>query len=113
MKADHEQDVCNRETLSICVAVWGEQKFTPQYADITQHFIHSRAQAIADICIRFYPEDQQNKASELSGWIDTMTDGHWQRMHLFPQTCNRDSALQETMGFLAHILPEHFAPLPD
>jgi len=108
--ADFDEAVCNRETLSVWFSFWGEQKFTPQYASITQHFDHNRVDKIEEICKKLFPGDAQDQAIELAGWIDTLTDGHWQRMYLFPNTCNRELAIQETLSFLGRILPEHFAP---
>lgn len=108
--ADFDEKVCNRETLSVWFSFWGEQKFTPQYANITQHFDRSRVETIERICKRLFPANAQDQASELAGWIDTLTDGYWQRMYLFPDTCNRETAIQETLRFLGRILPEHFAP---
>lgn len=110
--ADFDEVVCNRETLSVWFSFWGEQKFTPQYADITQHFDHSRVDAIEKICKQLYPADDQDQAADLAGWIDTLTDGYWQRMYLFPDTCNRETAIRETLRFLGRILPEHFAETP-
>ncbi|SHJ09167.1 transcriptional regulator, TetR family [Shimia gijangensis] len=110
VNADFDETVCNRETLSVWFSFWGEQKFTPQYADITQHFDHNRVDAIELICKRLFAVNRQDQARELAGWIDTLTDGYWQRMYLFPDTCNRETAIQETLSFLGHILPEHFAP---
>lgn len=106
--ADFDEVVCNRAMLSVWFSFWGEQNFTPQYASITQQFDQNRVSAIEEICREFFDEGQKSKATNLAEWIDTLTDGYWQRMYLFPNVCNRQTAIKGTLAFLAEMLPDHF-----
>ena len=108
IEADFNEDICNAESLSIWFAFWGEQNFTPQYASITQQFDLNRGGAIREICRAFFPDDQAAAAEAVADWIDTLTDGYWQRMHLFPEASPKETALAGTRAFLARILPDHF-----
>lgn len=108
IEADFDDEICNRELLSVWFSFWGEQNFTPQYASITQQFDNNRVSAIEEICREFFVEDGQARAREMSEWIDTLTDGYWQRMYLYPGICSRETALQGTYAFLSRMLPDHF-----
>lgn len=108
VEADFDDAICNREILSVWFSFWGEQNFTPQYASLTQHFDHNRVEAIEQICREFFAPEKQDKARELSEWIDTLTDGYWQRMYLYPETCSRETAIEGTRSFLSRVLPHHF-----
>ncbi|WP_127112594.1 transcriptional regulator BetI [Shimia sediminis] len=108
--ADFDESICNRASLSIWFAFWGEQNFTPQYASITQRFDNNRTEAIEKVCQELFPTEDRAKAQELSRWIDTLTDGYWQRMHLFPESCSREMAIKGARDFIERMLepfPEH------
>ncbi|MBW7920785.1 MAG: TetR family transcriptional regulator C-terminal domain-containing protein [Rubellimicrobium sp.] len=108
VEADFDADICNKDSLSVWYAFWGEQKFTPQYSDITREFDLNRTEAIREICRALFPEDQADVAESVAIWIDMLTDGYWQRMHLFPVRCTRETALEGARAFLARMLPAHF-----
>lgn len=108
IEADFADDICDKESLSVWYAFWGEQSFTPRYSGITRQFDLNRTNAIREICGAFFPDDEADAAEALSTWIDMLTDGYWQRMHLFPERYSRDEAVEGVRAFLARVLPEHF-----
>ena len=107
IKADFEPEVCNPEALSIWFAFWGEQNFTPQYAEISAQFDRNRATALQQICRKLMVGSPAGKADEMGAWIDTLTDGFWQKLHLFPEEFSREDALSATLSLVAQLLPEH------
>ncbi|MFT7594454.1 MAG: TetR/AcrR family bet gene transcriptional repressor [Paracoccaceae bacterium] len=111
IKADFAPSVCNPEALSVWFAFWGEQKFTPQYAEISAKFDHSRAVAIRNICRELLGGDMAAQADGIADWIDTMTDGFWQKLHLSPNDVNRKDAIEKSLAFVAHLMPEQVARL--
>ncbi|WP_241525661.1 TetR family transcriptional regulator C-terminal domain-containing protein [Pseudophaeobacter leonis] len=108
IEADFAPDICNSETLSVWFAFWGEQKFTPQYAEVTEEFIARRTQAIREICAELVPEDPTH-AVQAAEWIDSFTDGCWQKLHLFPKDYSREHALETTFGLLRTLFPDEAA----
>lgn len=107
IKADFEPSVCNPEALSVWFAFWGEQKFTPQFAEITETFDRTRAEALREVCDRLM-EGSEGPASELvAEWVDTLTDGYWQKIHLFPNAVVRKDAIVATLELVARLLPNH------
>ncbi len=110
IRADFDPAVCNPEALAVWFAFWGEQKFTPQYADTTTEFDLRRSEAIQGICARLRPDDPET-ARNLAEWIDTLTDGYWQHLHLYAQQISLEDALAGSVRFLIAQLPEHAARL--
>lgn len=110
IRADFDKKVCNPESLSVWFAFWGEQKFTPQYEEITREFDLRRTEAIKKICLRLLPNDAE-RALDLAQWVDTLTDGYWQHLHLYSGQYSRQDTLAGTVRFLCAQLPEHAAAL--
>jgi TetR/AcrR family transcriptional repressor of bet genes len=105
VRADFHPNVCNPAILSVWFAFWGEQKFTPQYGEITSEFDENRLRAIRGICANLLPGDAA-RAANIAEWVDTLTDGYWQNLHLFPDIYDNKSACQSTLDCLAALLPE-------
>jgi TetR/AcrR family transcriptional repressor of bet genes len=110
VQADFDPRICNPEILSVWFAFWGEQKFTPQYAEITREFDEPRTAAIQECCRKLLPEAPE-RADNIAEWIDTLTDGYWQNIHLFPATYKTGQALNDSLICLCALLPEHAARL--
>ena len=106
IEADFSPKICNPSSLAIWFAFFGEQNFVPQYAEITGEFEEKRSRMLSDICRQLAPDDS-GKASLASGWIDTLTDGYWQKLHLFPHSYTREGALTQTLNFLQTLFPSH------
>lgn len=105
MQADFHPKVCNPAVLSVWFAFWGEQKFTPQYAEITREFNDNRSTAIQGICRELLADDP-GRAHDLAEWVDTLTDGYWQNLHLFPDSYTRERAKASSLEFLCALLPD-------
>ena len=106
IRADFDPKVCNAEVLSVWFAFWGEQSFTPQYADIAREFDVTRHAAIREACEGLLPDDHA-RAARVAEWVDTLTDGYWQNLHLYPAKHENDHAFEATMRFLRDLLPEY------
>ncbi|MEZ7812917.1 MAG: TetR/AcrR family bet gene transcriptional repressor [Paracoccaceae bacterium] len=104
--ADFDPVVCNPDTLAVWFAFWGEQKFTPQYSEITSQYDQKRANAIEEICLQLLPSNPE-RARLASDWIDSATDGYWQKLHLFPESYSRDVALKRTFSLVQTLFADH------
>jgi TetR/AcrR family transcriptional repressor of bet genes len=107
IEADFAPSICNTEALSVWFAFWGEQKFTPQYAEVSVEFDQYRAEAIRDVCHLLLNNSSNVDADRIASWIDTLTDGYWQKLHLFPNSIRRKQAIAETLDFVGKLLPEY------
>ena len=107
IEADFSPSICNPEGLSIWFAFWGELKFNPQYETIAAEFDTDRAQTIQDLCITLLPENDPAEAQQIADWIDTLTDGYWQALHVFPNKMTRQMAVCATLDMVTRFLPKH------
>ncbi|MCB1366157.1 MAG: transcriptional regulator BetI [Rhodobacteraceae bacterium] len=119
IRADFDSEIVNPEVLSVWFAFWGEQSVTTQYADIVREFDHKRQEALRSICMALLPADHE-RAIRIAVWVDAMTDGLWQHLHLYRKEQETGPALQTTLQFLSALLPEYAdrltactAPNPD
>ncbi|MEW2912397.1 TetR family transcriptional regulator C-terminal domain-containing protein [Leisingera sp. JC11] len=106
IEADFSPKICNPSALAIWFAFFGEQNFVPQYAEITSEYEEIRSKMLSRICHQLAP-DNPGKAEMAGGWIDSLTDGYWQKLHLFPHIYSREGALEQTLHFLQTLFPGH------
>jgi len=106
VKADFDPQVCSSEILSVWFAYWGEQKFTPQYAAVTREFDLRRQSMVKAIFRDLLPQEPA-RAANCSEWLETLTDGYWQHLHLLPEQGQRSDKLAGSLRFLCAQLPEH------
>ena len=104
IEADFAPNVCSPEALSVWFAFWGEQNFTPQYAEISRSFDEDRGDAIRDICRALLPDAPEAQVDERALWIDTLTDGFWQTIHLHPGRMSPARGLASTKAMIAQLL---------
>jgi TetR/AcrR family transcriptional regulator, transcriptional repressor of bet genes len=107
IEADFAPSICNTEALSIWFAFWGEQKFTPQYAEVSAAFDQKRGDAIRNVCHQLLDNAADSDIDKIAGWIDILTDGYWQKLHVFPKSMRRKEAVAETLDFVSKLLPEY------
>ena len=105
VRADFDPKICNAAILSVWFAFWGEQKFTPQYGTICAEYDDERQRAIQEICNKLLPDDP-DRAANVADWVDTLTDGYWQNLHLFPASYKNIKAERSTLRALRALLPE-------
>ena len=111
VEADFAPAICNADTLSIWFAFWGEQSFTPTYAAISASFDEDRARAVAAACAALFGPSRADEARDAAQWIDTLTDGYWQKIHLLPDSFDRERALAASRDFAERITAS--APSPE
>lgn len=105
IRADFDPAICNPEALSIWFAFWGEQKFTPDYAAVSAEFDAARLDAMTAACTRLMQGAPQDEVRRMAEWIDTLSDGYWQRMHVQPEIYDIDSCRDETLLMAARLMP--------
>lgn len=98
--ADFSPEVCSPESLSLWFAFWGEQTFVPQYAAICREFDIDRSGAIREICGALMQDAEEQKVNQVAQWIDTLTDGFWQNLHLQPNRMTPAQCLDSTRAMI-------------
>lgn len=113
IEADFSPQVCNPQALSIWFAFWGELKFTPQYQEVAARFDQDRLDAIHRLCAALLPDETAEDSAKIAEWIDTLTDGYWQSLHIFPKSITRPEAVRATLTMVARLMPHHAARIND
>lgn len=104
IEADFAPSVCSPDALSLWFAFWGEQNFTPQYAEISRGFDKDRSAAIRGICAELLPDRTETQVNNMAQWIETLTDGFWQNIHLHPDKMTPARGLASTRAMIAQLL---------
>ncbi|MFD0858006.1 TetR family transcriptional regulator C-terminal domain-containing protein [Roseovarius aquimarinus] len=106
IRADFDPEICNPEALSIWFAFWGEQKFTPDYAAISAQFDIARNEAIREACAALMQGADEGDITRTAEWIDTFSDGYWQRLHVLPGSYSAKDCLAETLRMVERLVPQ-------
>jgi TetR/AcrR family transcriptional regulator, transcriptional repressor of bet genes len=104
IEADFSPEVCSPDALSFWFAFWGELNFTPHYAEIARSFDKDRGDAIRAICTELLQDAEPGHAENVAEWIDTLTDGFWQHIHVRPEGMAPARALASTRAMIAELL---------
>lgn len=105
IRADFSPRVCNPQALAVWFAFWGELKFTPQYADVSAEFDSARASAVQRICAKLMPDAPEAEIAKVAEWIDTISDGYWQHLHVSPTSIKREGAREATLALVCRLIP--------
>jgi len=107
VRADFAPSICNRESLAVWFAFWGELKFHPNFAQISRTFDATRGDAIEAVCAKLMVGADRDAVMQAATCIDTFTDGMWQKLYLTPDSFDVDQAVAVTMGLLGQLFPKH------
>lgn len=105
LEADFKPEASGPDVLPLWFAFWGELRFSGTYADVAEDFDERRRLAHAALWQDLLSEAEGYDAEELAEWMDTLTDGYWQRLHLAPDAFDRADALKAALRFLDQLLP--------
>ena len=113
VRADFDPAICNRRTLTLWHAFWGEATARPLFASISESFDRERSTALREQC------EAASRLLDPTVWgpqdlalaLDSLTDGLWLRMHLDPAAMDNPSALRITLRALAAAFPSRHAEI--
>lgn len=113
VRADFDPAICNRRTLTLWHAFWGEATARPLFASISESFDRERSTALREQC------EAASRLLDSTVWgpqdlalaLDSLTDGLWLRMHLDPATMDNLPALRITLRAVAAAFPSRHAEI--
>lgn len=106
LDADFSAEACGPDVLPLWFAFWGELRFTGQYAEVAAEFDARRHRALSGIWAALLPESCRSDADQMAEWMESLTDGYWQRLHLAPESHDRTHALAASKLCLSRLVPE-------
>lgn len=102
--ADFDERACGPDVLPLWFAFWGELHFQGQYDEVAEAFDARRVEATTALWRELLPDSRPEEAGQMAEWLETLTDGYWQRLHLAPGAFDRDAALRATKAALDLLL---------
>jgi TetR/AcrR family transcriptional repressor of bet genes len=103
--ADFSEGACGPKVLPLWFAYWGELRSTEEYAEVANSFDAARRSMLAGLWSDLLTDAAPGEAERLADWMDTLTDGYWQHLHVAPRTLDRKQALEATKDCIARLAP--------
>ncbi len=106
ISSDFSDAACGPEVLPIWYAFWGELRFQADYDAVAEAFDTRRHEAVADVCRALMPERESAEAEQIAEWIETISDGYWQYLHVSPAYIDRETALAGALRAAQVMVPK-------
>ena len=108
LEADFCEAACGPDILPVWFAFWGELRFSENYAELADAFDMRRHEALLALWVEVLPDAAVAAVEQITEWMETLTDGYWQSIHLTPDSIDRHGALSATKAFLSQMHPQLF-----
>ncbi|MGR3615107.1 MAG: TetR family transcriptional regulator C-terminal domain-containing protein [Paracoccaceae bacterium] len=106
IRADFHPDACGPAVLPIWFAFWGELRSQEQYNAVAEHFDVCRRETLLVIWQELLGSDDTQASAQMTEWMETLTDGYWQRLHLAPTCLKRADAEKAAWDCLVRLVPD-------
>ncbi|MEM6577069.1 MAG: TetR family transcriptional regulator C-terminal domain-containing protein [Pseudomonadota bacterium] len=106
LEADFHAAACGPDVLPVWFAFWGELRFQQDYDAVAEGFDTRRHETICAVLQKLRPEATANEIDQMAEWIEALSDGYWQRLHLAPGHYDRDTACEDCKAALRRLLPD-------
>ncbi|RKF16733.1 TetR family transcriptional regulator [Roseovarius spongiae] len=105
IRADFHADACGPDILPLWFAFWGELRSTPEYDAVAAGFDARRRAALIGVWQALMADAPAGEAGQMADWMETLTDGYWQRLHLAPESFERAAAERASRVCIARLHP--------
>lgn len=114
VSADFDKKICTQKRLAVWFAFWGQAKYRPNYLKIHNKADNERYGRILALCGELIADGGYTDldAARAARMIESLSDGSWLCLMLYPKTADRDECREDCLHALARIFPKHF-PLGD
>lgn len=104
--ASFHPDICSYEKIRVWFAFFGEAEYRAFYREMVDSFDTERENALAELLIQLGQSEDQAKATTQT--IESLADGLWLTMMLYPNWLNRDQSEQRLWDLLCLHFPDRF-----
>jgi len=110
IRADFDKKVCTHKRLAVWFAFWGQAKYRPNYQKIHNKYDNKRNDEIYRICSVIVKEGSYTNinAQRAAKTVESLTDGFWLHLLLYPSSTNREECLDNCLRALSCVFPKHF-----
>lgn len=113
--ASFQPEICTPRKLAVWFAFFGERRYREAYHDRCTGFDRERFAVIGDLCRRIIEDGCYDglDPNAVTQSIETMTDGLWLSIMVYPDWLTREEGRRRMQSFMAQTFPRHFAkPAP-
>jgi TetR/AcrR family transcriptional repressor of bet genes len=110
ISADFDRKTCTKKRLAVWFAFWGQAKYRPKYLKIHNKYDHERYDRILKICQEIIIDGGYDalQADRSARTIESLTDGSWLCLMLYPDVADRIEYREDCLQALARFFPKHF-----
>ena len=110
LEADFEPAICSTKKLAVWFAFWGQAKQRPTYLNIHNTYDERRTDELQRLCAEITEDGQYDHIvpAETTRIIESLIDGLWLQLLLYPKTLDRTEARNNCFNYLANLFPKHF-----
>ncbi|MGE4611947.1 MAG: TetR family transcriptional regulator C-terminal domain-containing protein [Paracoccaceae bacterium] len=110
IEADFDRKICTHKKLAVWFAFWGQAKYRPNYVKIHNKYDKQRLVEISRACAEIIEEGGYDDldVARIARTIESLTDGFWLCLMLYPSTTSRDQCKSDCLLTLAEFFPTHF-----
>lgn len=99
-------DICSYEKIRVWFAFFGEAEYRDFYREMVDSFDTERENAVAELLMELGQTEDQAKATTQT--IESLADGLWLTMMLYPNWLDRDGSKQRMWELLCLHFPDRF-----
>lgn len=106
----YDPKVCTPVKIAVWFAFFGDAHYRQVYRDMVKAFDHERTETIAQISAALKEEGGYADADPeaIAQSVESLADGLWLALLLYPDRITRDGARRQTHALLATHFPRHF-----
>lgn len=110
--ADFSPKVCNRKSIAVWYAFFGEARSRPTYINVCQKFDREFEDALVSACEDLTSLGKYDSVDSrlVSRTLGSLINSFWRECLLTPRAFDREEAQATCFRFLAIIFPRHFKP---
>ena len=109
--ADFDPKICTAKKLAVWFAFWGQARYRPNYLKMRYRYDDERTEKLSRVCRDLIADGRYEHldAESLTRSIESIVDGLWLNMLLYPKEITREMARGDCFRYLAQVFPHHFA----
>ncbi|MEM9735727.1 MAG: transcriptional regulator BetI [Pseudomonadota bacterium] len=108
--AHFHEDVCNESRIAVWFAFFGEARYREAYRNHISQYDQERTDAVAAQCRALMVDPATAEEAALN--IESLADGLWLSLLLYPDWLSLEGARRQMQSHLAQTFPQHFSNSP-
>ncbi|WP_428688270.1 TetR family transcriptional regulator C-terminal domain-containing protein [Roseibium sp.] len=110
VEAQFHPRICSRKKLAVWFAFFGEAGHRKSYRATSSHIDMERQEICADLCRQIMEEGGYTglDAEEITLTLESLFDGFWLNMLMYPARFSREAAAAQTLNYLKTVFPGDF-----